>query len=755
VKAMENEKLQATLKMDIRKLCKEILLLVTIFVVVVSPFWKIITTQGLPMYAYFYLHPEYRSYIAANLQGYDYYYGLGGATLTGLTNIIFFTIFEFLHIFTNSFEIAFKLLILFCLLLLSLTIYSTSRQWLDFSPLTTIIFAILIVYSPYAIMYASLLELNDFFDLSWSLLLLLCGIEFIESKNYKFLPLISLFSFLSSEKIQYFILFSMAVFVYWFLVFVSQLSTSRNLKILEQLFTFLFIAFSMFAGTLYLILSYILNPPESLSVTLESAQDTIKCGSSYTSPVRSFVLLSKLLPNLSGSYASAKLYSFMYSSTLMLYIIVITAFLSLIVPKVINEKGKRVILLFSFLYIFGVLWYNGNNPPIPIAYYLVKYLPFSILRSTVHMWVLVTISLSILVGYFMSFMRNCNRYVYTLFAAILLLLLFVKVVSPIVLDGTFFGTSPNIQLPKEYEETIAYFHSELDNEFFRIFIPKTQSLIHYSFAVNNAYENDIFFAYWVPNVHFLGTIKTFPLSVVASYFDGQLNNNFSKVIPTLLGIMNIKYVVLDKNIIEIKDNIKTVSERASNSLGPPVKSFENITIYKNPNFVPLVYVPNQVILANFTDQELFAKTVLSTTTNEVAIIDDSIFNELKPCLEFKEKSWYFKNSPTLKILNIEGSQIKIQVYNVTGPFLLVLSSNYDKLLEVNSQSIKVATHYKVNDFANAWLVVPKENVKEMTVEVAYTGNLLYLLGFLFSLSSPLIVLSFVLIWAKVKNFRAN
>jgi len=741
--------------MKIQNLCKEFLLLTTMYFLSVLPFWKILTTQGLPAYAYFYFHPEYRSYIQNfPYTGYDYYYTLGGATLTGWANIVFLTVFEFLYRFTSSFEIAFKLLILLISLLLSLTTYSISRQWLDFSSLTTIIFTTLIIYSPYAVMYASLLELNDFFDLSWSLLLLLCGIKFIDSKNYKFLPLISLFSFLSSGKVQYFILFSMAIFVYWFFVFVSQLSTSRNLKVLEQLFTFLFIAFSMFIGILYLTLPYILNPPQLLSVTLESAQDTIKYASSYTSPIRSFVLSNKLLPNLSGSYASAKLYSFMYFSTLMFYIVVVTAFLSLTVPKVINEKEKRVILLFSFLYIFGALWYNGSNPPIPIAYYLVKYLPFSILRSTVHVWVLVTISLSVLVGYFMSLIRNRNRYIYALFAAILLLLLFVKVVYPVVLDGTFFGTSLNIQLPKEYEETIAYFHSELSSEFFRIFMPKTQSLIHYSWAMNNAYEDNIFTSYWVPNVHLLGTAKVPPLLVVASYFDGSLNSNYSKVIPTLLGIMNIKYVVLDKNIIEVKDNVKILSEKALDSLGPPVKSIGNITLYENPYFLPLVYIPSQVILVNSTDQQSFCKAILSATTNKVVLIDDNkTFNELKPYLKFEGKAWYFRDSPTLKILSIDGSDIEMQVYNVTTPFLLVLSSNYDNQLEVNSPSIEAVAHYKVNTFANAWLITPKESNKEMIIRVTYASNLVYSLAFLFSLSSPLIMFTFCFIRMKIKHFR--
>jgi len=735
------------INMAIRR--KELLVFITVFVLTVLPFWKILISQGLPAYAYFYLHPGYGSYFTMIRYGYGYSFALGGSTFIGWINIPTYCMLEFVYRLVNSFEVTFKLFILLIFLIFAFTTYFIFRFWLNFSPLVTIISTMLVVYFPYTIMYASILEVTNFFYISWSLLLLLCSIKFINNKNYMILPLIVAFSFLSSGKPQYFAFFSMAIFLYWFLICLSITEKSR---LFEHFASLLIIGLSMLAGSLHLILPYVFNPTsEWLVLALESAHETIKYVSQFTSPVYSLVLSNKVYPNLSGSYASSKLYKFVYSETLIFYLIVVIGLLALVVPKnTSNENEKRNILFLAILYIFGVLWYNGSNPPIPIAYYLVHWWPFSILRSTIHVWVLVAISLASLVGYFLRFIKIRNLYIYKIFTIVLLFLLFTRVVFPISLDGTFFGTSSNIQLPKEYEEVVDYFHNKLNNEFFRVFIPKTHSLIHYSWAVNNAYENNIFTAYWIPNLHLLGTIKTPPVSVVSSYFDGQLGDDYSKVIPTLLGIMNIKYVILDKNIIEIKNDIGVISKKASNSLGPPVKSFGNIIIYENPNFLPLVYVPSQVILVNSSSEQAFTQAALSITRSKVVFVDNITFNELKPYLEFEEEVGYFKSSPNLEVLNVEGDKVKLQVYNVTGPFLLVLSSNYDKLLEINSPSIEVATHYKVNSFANAWLVMPKVNAKEILVEVKYGGVSDLITSFLFSLFSPFILLIFVSIKNKLR-----
>jgi len=476
---------------------------------------------------------------------------------------------------------------------------------------------------------------------------------------------------------------------------------------------------------------------------LAIAQDTIRYASSFTSPVRSFTLSNKLLPNLYGSYASAELYKFMYFETLAFYLIVVVAFFSMLMPR--DNKVKKFVLLFSFMYVFGILWYNGSNPPIPISYYLVSYLPFSILRSTVHMWVFVSIGLAFLVGYTIDFIK-IKATMYKIVTTILVLFLFIGIIFPIVFDGTFFGTTSNIQLPEDYKEAINYFHDDSNDNFFRIFIPRTQSLIHYSWAPNNAYEGNIFTAYWISNIHLLSAPKVLPISIVSSYFDLSLSDNYSKAISILLGMMNVKYVVIDENIAEIKKDSQSISERALKSFGLPVKSFGNITIYKNPYFLSLVYVPRQVIFLNSTTQDSFTKVVSYILTNNVALVDDrKIFEKLRAYTEYEGKFEYFKSIPNVKILNIDGSRIKVKVSNITDPFLLVLSSSYNDFLKLNSPYVEKAIHFKVNDFANGWLIVPKTGTKEMIIDINYSGEAIYLATYCFSALSPLIVLSFIML----------
>jgi hypothetical protein len=176
-----------------------------------------------------------------------------------------------------------------------------------------------------------------------------------------------------------------------------------------------------------------------------------------------------------------------------------------------------------------------------------------------------------------------------------------------------------------------------------------------------------------------------------------------------LGMLGIKYLVLEKSIIIGNSYNVSDLKLQEKEVFTQLKDWGNITLLENTYALEKLYPATNVI-----ELSQMKKTIAAL---EWDTLKHSVF--INQTLRDKNfaipKNFVWKQiNPTMYEVNVETE----------GPFILAFLENYDKRwkIYVNGSSIPEERHYEVNAFANGWLIDANGN---LTITIQYeTQNII-------------------------------
>jgi hypothetical protein len=172
-----------------------------------------------------------------------------------------------------------------------------------------------------------------------------------------------------------------------------------------------------------------------------------------------------------------------------------------------------------------------------------------------------------------------------------------------------------------------------------------------------------------------------------------------------LGILGIKYLILEKNIIlGSRTSADEIGIRGSEQF-KPVKEWSEIELYENTYGLQQIYMADNILdYSTINDIYKTTESLEWNTLNHSAFVEASYKAKLQSetMSPPKNLTWR-KESPTLYEVQVKSE----------APFILVFLQNYDRnwRVYVNSHQIPDENHLKVNAFANGWLIEETGNLK--------------------------------------------
>jgi hypothetical protein len=227
----------------------------------------------------------------------------------------------------------------------------------------------------------------------------------------------------------------------------------------------------------------------------------------------------------------------------------------------------------------------------------------------------------------------------------------------------------------------------------------------------------------------------FPVST-SLYADGVGSEvdfgNASKIsISNGFGVFGIHYIIvqgdaLNKSICEYcyipPFSFNTIYSNLNNSKGIFfVKRFGNSSVYRNDNYVPLVYGSDLIVLRN------------ASSVNIMDIIEGDLFNIKNTSVYSNNISGFYNDSNTINATRISNfsmpnisfventpTKVTVDVSNATTPYYLVFRETYDThwvAYYSNGTAVPERDHIMVNGFANAWYI---DRPGSYTITLYYT-----------------------------------
>ncbi|MEM2950628.1 MAG: discoidin domain-containing protein [Nitrososphaeria archaeon] len=204
----------------------------------------------------------------------------------------------------------------------------------------------------------------------------------------------------------------------------------------------------------------------------------------------------------------------------------------------------------------------------------------------------------------------------------------------------------------------------------------------------------------------------------------------TEVLPKFLGILGIKNIVLEKNIIygnstspdELKHKLK---ECESFKL---IREWDELELFENRYALEKIFAADNII--NHADIEGMYETIEYLEwdiLNHTVFTTSNVLNEsLSGTLIMPENFVWYQLSPTNYIINTYSK----------GPFILVLLENYSQSwkLRVNGKLTSETDHFIVNSYANGWIVKETGN---LTLNIYYETQETLKLSVIASIIAPI------------------
>lgn len=346
------------------------------------------------------------------------------------------------------------------------------------------------------------------------------------------------------------------------------------------------------------------------------------------------------------------------------------------------------------------------------------------------------ISLSILIGCTVSAL--CNRISHKalqFIAAGLMATLFISAAYPLVTgDVARNWLKPEIKgstLPSSYFEL----NNMLSSEYWAIMLPQRGTYVIYNFSgVPFSSGNPYPLIFSKPVITGSGT------EYIQSS-NQELINRLHQLLQTnltqnrkFLGILGIKYLVLDKDLISGNVYDANALDLGQNENFVLVKEWNEVVLFNNTYAVQKVYAADNLL--DYTTLNDMHDVAENSDWN---VLDRSVFLNSTSLKEITNKTlttpenlvWQDK-SPT----NYEASATS------KGPFVLVFLESYSSnwKLYVNGGLLPEANHLEVNSFANGWLI---DNPGNITIRIEYQTQNLLVISTIASVLLPMGLLMFL------------
>ena len=210
----------------------------------------------------------------------------------------------------------------------------------------------------------------------------------------------------------------------------------------------------------------------------------------------------------------------------------------------------------------------------------------------------------------------------------------------------------------------------------------------------------------------------------------DLKNTSNISISNGFGVFGIHYIIVQSNALN-KSTCKNcyISPFSFNAIYSNlnisnisfVKRFSNSSIYKNNNYVSLVYGSDLLNLRNATSAEIMdiienysfnIKNNSVFTTSIDNFYNDSNTINATPIANFSK--------PNISFVEDTPTKVTVHVFNATTPYYLVFRETYDPhwaAFYSNGTEVNPRDHIAVNGFANAWYMNKTGNY---TITLYYT-----------------------------------
>jgi hypothetical protein len=231
-------------------------------------------------------------------------------------------------------------------------------------------------------------------------------------------------------------------------------------------------------------------------------------------------------------------------------------------------------------------------------------------------------------------------------------------------------------------------------------------------------------------LYFTKTTEQFPSISIWELEVYARNPGISK----LLGVLGIKYLVLEKNIT--LGNTYDIDLLDLNGSGNFVlaKEWDEVALYSNAFALQKLYVSD-----NTVSYETLEDVCKVAENSQWEILQHSVFVNssstdltINNTLALPDDFLWMEHSPTSYEAHTESK----------GAFFLVFLESYDPnwRLYVNGSAVSEATHLKVNAFANGWLI---DSTGSLTIRVEYETQSLFTISIVASIVLPAMLLVFL------------
>jgi len=204
-------------------------------------------------------------------------------------------------------------------------------------------------------------------------------------------------------------------------------------------------------------------------------------------------------------------------------------------------------------------------------------------------------------------------------------------------------------------------------------------------------------------------------------------------VPKFLGMLGIKYLILEKNIKSGNTYSVSVLKLHENKNFTLVKEWEEVALFENAYALKKLYVADNIL--NF-----------STSNDMYKLIENSEWNTLKHSVFINTTSPNEANKTLIEPKNLIWKELSPTKYEANvesnGSFILVFLESYDKNWKayVNGNLIPETNHLKVNAFANGWLIDATGN---LTITIQYETQNLFTISVIASVILPVLLLTFL------------
>jgi len=387
---------------------------------------------------------------------------------------------------------------------------------------------------------------------------------------------------------------------------------------------------------------------------------------------------------------------------------------------------KQQLLPFLFLYLVSVYMAKGLNAPFQAGYaWLANLNPIlnMALRDPVHWLLLVNMCISVFIASSVRVAGQAKQYFHSKFstrrrpsqtkyffytcnskkdcavllkkasvATLLIIGILVLSISLVVYSEFTTRKYQPLSLPAYYRDATDYLDRMQENDTFRLYFPGSRAATNYEWSKGQFLEVPILGQLYpsITRYSLLGLgaqeLNLFqPLNAIEEEKAGDY------VVPELLGLLNIKYVVIQNDLVP-NDWYNPLPELERALTFPRLsaeRTFGQIQLLANERYRPNVYVPNWIV--PFDSFESFIDSARAVSfynrTVDVGYIDEASFSNIASAIKGENQILpaYTENQPTVVVDNQQVAFWKTYVEG-TGAIgqATVSDSTYERENGVNS-----------------------------------------------------------------------